>query len=81
MLQTKIDRVLRDVPLKSLDAGTLSWGHIRCSVGEPTTEHRQLHFADGSVIEAGLDDGVGVRHLHRPAGTADGRRVGRIRPA
>ncbi|MFI0235746.1 FAD-dependent oxidoreductase [Streptomyces sp. NPDC016845] len=51
----EIDRgALRDLLLNSLEPGTVRWGHTLRSVDGPTTSPRQLHFADGTVIEADL---------------------------
>ncbi|MEV6756761.1 NAD(P)/FAD-dependent oxidoreductase [Streptomyces sp. NPDC051214] len=51
----EIDRgALRDLLLSSLKPKTVRWGHILSSVEGPTTGPRQLHFTDGTVIEADL---------------------------
>ncbi|WP_435133971.1 FAD-dependent oxidoreductase [Actinacidiphila sp. bgisy144] len=51
----EIDRgALRDLLLNSLEPGTVRWGHTLRSVQGPETGPRQLHFADGTVIEADL---------------------------
>ncbi|MFC8537490.1 FAD-dependent oxidoreductase [Streptomyces sp. NPDC057249] len=51
----EIDRgALRDLLLNSLKPGTVRWGHALRSVEGPATGPRQLHFADGTVIEADL---------------------------
>ncbi|MYW11927.1 NAD(P)-binding protein [Streptomyces sp. SID2563] len=51
----EIDRgALRDLLLNSLKPGTVRWGHTLRSVEGPTNGPRQLHFADGTAIEADL---------------------------
>ncbi|MER7658277.1 FAD-dependent oxidoreductase [Streptomyces albidoflavus] len=51
----EIDRgALRDLLLNSLEPGTVRWGYTLRFVDGPTTGPRQLHFADGTVIEADL---------------------------
>ncbi|NGO73343.1 FAD-dependent oxidoreductase [Streptomyces boncukensis] len=51
----EIDRgQLRDLLLDSLQPGTVRWGHTLRSVEGPASGPRQLHFADGTVVEADL---------------------------
>lgn len=51
----EIDRgQLRDLLLRSLDAGTVRWGHTLDSVGGPADGPRTLTFADGSTVETDL---------------------------
>ncbi|WP_435857902.1 FAD-dependent oxidoreductase [Streptomyces tendae] len=51
----EIDRgQLRDLLLRSLDAGTVRWGHTLESVGGPADGPRTLTFADGSTEETDL---------------------------
>ncbi|MFF4321328.1 FAD-dependent oxidoreductase [Streptomyces sp. NPDC001568] len=51
----EIDRGdLRDLLLNSLQPGTVRWGHTLESVDGPAEGPRQLHFADGTTIEADL---------------------------
>ncbi|MFC8083573.1 FAD-dependent oxidoreductase [Streptomyces sp. NPDC057340] len=51
----EIDRgQLRDLLLRSLDPGTVRWGHTLESVGGPADGPRTLTFADGSTVETDL---------------------------
>ncbi|WP_405693466.1 FAD-dependent monooxygenase [Streptomyces coelicoflavus] len=51
----EIDRgQLRDLLLRSLDAGTVRWGHALESVSGPAGGPRVLTFADGSTVETDL---------------------------
>ncbi|MFD8722497.1 FAD-dependent oxidoreductase [Streptomyces sp. NPDC059629] len=51
----EIDRgQLRDLLLNSLRPGTVRWSHTLNSVEGPAAGPRQLHFADGTTIEADL---------------------------
>lgn len=51
----EIDRgQLRDLLLNSLQPGTVRWGHTLQAVDGPTQGPRQLHFTDGTTIEADL---------------------------
>lgn len=51
----EIDRgQLRDLLLDSLQPGTVHWGHTLRSVDGPAEGPRQLHFTDGTTIEADL---------------------------
>ncbi|MFI5801229.1 FAD-dependent oxidoreductase [Streptomyces sp. NPDC051561] len=51
----EIDRgALRDLLLQSLEPGTVRWSHTLRSVEGPATGPRQLHFADGTAVEADL---------------------------
>ncbi|MFJ3307528.1 FAD-dependent oxidoreductase [Streptomyces sp. NPDC086549] len=51
----EIDRgQLRDLLLNSLEPGTVRWGHTLRSVEGPATGPRQLHFTNGTVVEADL---------------------------
>ncbi|MGW7343933.1 FAD-dependent oxidoreductase [Streptomyces sp. NPDC054854] len=51
----EIDRGdLRDLLLNSLQPGTVRWGHTLKSVDGSAEGPRQLHFADGTTIEADL---------------------------
>jgi 2-polyprenyl-6-methoxyphenol hydroxylase-like FAD-dependent oxidoreductase len=51
----EIDRgQLRDLLLNSLQPGTVHWGHTLQSRRGPAEGPRQLHFADGTTIEADL---------------------------
>ncbi|MFB6806524.1 FAD-dependent oxidoreductase [Streptomyces sp. NPDC056387] len=51
----EIDRgQLRDLLLDSLLPGTVRWGHTLQAVGGPAEGPRQLHFTDGTTIEADL---------------------------
>ncbi|MGW5266695.1 FAD-dependent oxidoreductase [Microbispora sp. NPDC004025] len=51
----EIDRGrLRDLLLDSLQPGTVRWGHALRAVGGPVEGPRQLHFTDGTTIEADL---------------------------
>ncbi|CAL9329645.1 FAD-dependent oxidoreductase [Streptomyces sp. enrichment culture] len=47
-------RLLRDVLLKSLPAGTVRWGHTLRTVTGPGDGPRRLHFADGATAECDL---------------------------
>ncbi|MEN3539973.1 NAD(P)/FAD-dependent oxidoreductase [Microbispora sp. ZYX-F-249] len=54
-VKPEIDRGrLRDLLLKSLQPGTVRWGHALRAVGGPVEGPRQLHFTDGTTIEADL---------------------------
>lgn len=51
----EIDRgQLRDLLLNSLRPGTVRWGHGLQAVSGPAEGPRQLHFTDGTTIEADL---------------------------
>ncbi|MGW5397585.1 FAD-dependent oxidoreductase [Streptomyces sp. NPDC003952] len=51
----EIDRGdLRDLLLNSLEPGTVRWGHTLWSVEGPEEGPRQVHFDDGTAIEADL---------------------------
>ncbi|CAL9672013.1 FAD-dependent oxidoreductase [Streptomyces sp. enrichment culture] len=51
----EIDRgQLRDLLLRSLDPGTVRWGHTLESVGGPADGPRTVTFADGSTVETDL---------------------------
>ncbi|WP_217168016.1 NAD(P)/FAD-dependent oxidoreductase [Streptomyces sp. AC512_CC834] len=51
----EIDRgQLRDLLLRSLDAGTVRWGHTLESVSGPADGPRTLTFTDGSTVETDL---------------------------
>ncbi|MEU1200488.1 NAD(P)/FAD-dependent oxidoreductase [Streptomyces sp. NPDC005813] len=51
----EIDRGrLRDLLLHSLRPGTVRWGHTLRSVSGPAEGPRQLHFTDGTTVEADL---------------------------
>ncbi|MFD9565304.1 FAD-dependent oxidoreductase [Streptomyces sp. NPDC059994] len=51
----EIDRgQLRDLLLRSLQPGTVRWGHTLKSVDGPANGPRHLHFTDGTTIEADL---------------------------
>ncbi|WP_327302181.1 NAD(P)/FAD-dependent oxidoreductase [Streptomyces sp. NBC_01298] len=51
----EIDRGdLRDLLLNSLEPGTVRWGHTLRSVEGPEEGPRQVHFGDGTTIEADL---------------------------
>jgi 2-polyprenyl-6-methoxyphenol hydroxylase-like FAD-dependent oxidoreductase len=51
----EIDRgQLRDLLLNSLTPGTVRWGRTLKSVEGPAESPRQLHFADGTIVEADL---------------------------
>lgn len=51
----EIDRGrLRDLLLNSLQPGTVRWGHALRAVDGPAEGPRQLHFADGTTVEADL---------------------------
>ncbi|MFI5569036.1 FAD-dependent oxidoreductase [Streptomyces sp. NPDC051740] len=51
----EIDRGrLRDLLLGSLRPGTVCWNHTLRSVGGPAEGPRQLHFTDGTIVEADL---------------------------
>ncbi|MFI5765707.1 FAD-dependent oxidoreductase [Streptomyces sp. NPDC051563] len=51
----EIDRGdLRDLLLNSLEPGTVHWGHTLWSVEGPEEGPRQVHFDDGTAIEADL---------------------------
>jgi 2-polyprenyl-6-methoxyphenol hydroxylase-like FAD-dependent oxidoreductase len=51
----EIDRgQLRDLLLDSLQPGTVRWGHTLRAVDGPVEGPRQLHFTDGTTIDADL---------------------------
>ncbi|MGA4990818.1 FAD-dependent oxidoreductase [Nonomuraea bangladeshensis] len=51
----EIDRgLLRDLLLDSLQPGTVRWGHTLRAVTGPAEGPRQLHFTDGTTVEADL---------------------------
>ncbi|MGG8407755.1 NAD(P)/FAD-dependent oxidoreductase [Streptomyces sp. 12297] len=51
----EIDRGrLRDLLLNSLQPGTVHWGHALKTVDGPAEGPRQLHFSDGTTVEADL---------------------------
>ncbi len=51
----EIDRgLLRDLLLNSLQPGTVRWGHALRAVSGPAEGPRQLHFTDGTTVEADL---------------------------
>ncbi|MGD1224093.1 FAD-dependent oxidoreductase [Streptomyces krungchingensis] len=51
----EIDRGrLRDLLLHSLQPGTVRWGHTLRDVSGPADGPRQLHFTDGTTVEADL---------------------------
>ncbi|WP_217142102.1 NAD(P)/FAD-dependent oxidoreductase [Streptomyces sp. AC627_RSS907] len=51
----EIDRGrLRDLLLGSLQPGTVNWGRALHAVGGPDEGPRQLHFTDGTTVEADL---------------------------
>lgn len=73
LFKPEIDRgVLRDLLLRSLEPGTVRWGHAVKGVSGPDAGPRLLHFADGSTAEADLVVGADgawskVRPLLSPA--------------
>ncbi|MGW2367531.1 FAD-dependent oxidoreductase [Streptomyces sp. NPDC001667] len=55
LFKPEIDRGrLRDLLLDSLLPGTVHWGRALDKVGGPADGPRQLHFADGTTVEADL---------------------------
>jgi 2-polyprenyl-6-methoxyphenol hydroxylase-like FAD-dependent oxidoreductase len=55
MARPEIDRgQLRDLLLRSLDAGTVQWGRTLASVSGPADGPRTLTFTDGTAVEADL---------------------------
>lgn len=59
----EIDRgQLRDLLLRSLDAGTVQWGRTLESVGGPADGPRTLTFTDGSTVETDLVIGADGAH-------------------
>ncbi|MEV6161629.1 NAD(P)/FAD-dependent oxidoreductase [Streptomyces sp. NPDC052052] len=69
----EIDRgQLRDLLLNSLQPGTVRWGHTLQAISGPDEGPRQLHFANGSTVEADLVVGADgawskVRRVISPA--------------
>ncbi|SFW67460.1 FAD-dependent oxidoreductase [Amycolatopsis australiensis] len=69
LFKPEIDRgQLRDLLLGSLRPGTVRWGHALDRISGPPEGPRQLHFADGTTVEADLVIGAdGAFSRVRPA--------------
>ncbi|MFD9467433.1 FAD-dependent oxidoreductase [Streptomyces sp. NPDC060027] len=69
LFKPEIDRgQLRDLLLDSLQPGTIQWGRALERVSGPVDGPRQLHFADGTIIETDLVIGAdGAFSRVRPA--------------
>jgi 2-polyprenyl-6-methoxyphenol hydroxylase-like FAD-dependent oxidoreductase len=69
IFKPEIDRgQLRDLLLDSLQPGTVRWGRALGTISGPADGPRQLHFADGTIIETDLVIGAdGAFSRVRPA--------------